>query len=313
MPSEAIKTVPPAVPSEFWNESLEHLFAGRAATGMRIAGDELQRIRERLTEPEWHAYTQTLYGSLYHRNYHQDPFTSRAYQKPRGYAGDAVMIDMMYGSASIPESTTPLGATIYSATVAGPAGSSVKLRRDFLADYIDTSADEFDHPDVLSVASGHLREGQRCVSLGQGRLKRIVALDQDVLSLAVVESEQAHLGVTTMHGSIRNLLNGSLRLEQFDVIYASGLYDYLPAPLASRLTHVLFSSLNRGGKLLIPNFAPELVDIGYMEAVMDWWLVYRSEAHMCELAANLPADEVSACRTFRDNQGYIVYLEVRRS
>lgn len=33
---------------------------------------------------------------------HQDPFTYRAFSKPRGYAGDAVMTDYIYGLGSLP-------------------------------------------------------------------------------------------------------------------------------------------------------------------------------------------------------------------
>jgi hypothetical protein len=32
--------------------------------------------------------------------------------------------------------------------------------------------------------------------------------------------------------------------------------------------------------LLINNYLPSLINAGYMEAFMDWWLIYRTEAEL---------------------------------
>jgi hypothetical protein len=45
-----------------------------------------------------------------------------------------------------------------------------------------------------------------------------------------------------------------------------------------------------------------------MEAVMDWWLIYRTQAEMARLAqvGELPAN------VFRSDDGHVVYLELGR-
>lgn len=45
----------------------------------------------------------------------QDPFTHRAASKPRGYAGDAVMMDYIYESRA-PEGTSEVGRAVFAAT-----------------------------------------------------------------------------------------------------------------------------------------------------------------------------------------------------
>src|SRR5688500_18766448 len=42
----------------------------------------------------------------------EDPHTSRAYWKPRGYAGDAVMMDFMYDQ-QVPAGTSRIGCAIF--------------------------------------------------------------------------------------------------------------------------------------------------------------------------------------------------------
>jgi extracellular factor (EF) 3-hydroxypalmitic acid methyl ester biosynthesis protein len=302
----------PSTDMDFWKEALEHLDAGRGETGTRLIGDAFLRMRRSLPHDAWRSFASSLVGSAQHAILHQDPLTGRAYRKPRGYAGDAVMLDMMYGSAAIPEDTSVVGSTVFSYTSVSPASQSVTARRDFLADYVDTAAREYSKPDVLCVACGHLREGQRCRSLASGRLGKFVALDQDARSLRVVGAEQKHFGVEPLLSSVRGILNGTLSHERFDVIYTAGLYDYLETPVATALTTTLFGLLKPGGRLLIANFAPDLIDIGYMEAAMDWWLIYRSEGEMQDLIARVPTDELASSRVWRDGLGNIVYLEARR-
>jgi SAM-dependent methyltransferase len=244
---------------------------------------------------------------------HQDPFTGRAYRKPRGYAGDGVLLDLMYRSAPLPDETTTVGRAVYGVSSTSPASVSVRARRDLLSAYIDRAAALTERASVLSVAAGHLREGQRCRALARGSIGRFVALDQDPAALGVVEAEQSHFGVEVRLASVRQLIAGSLELDRFDVIYTAGLYDYLEKPAAIALTRVLFDALEVGGRLLIANFTPDLIDIGYMEAIMDWWLLFRDEADMDELASRIPADAIAAKRIWRDELRNVIYIELQRA
>src|SRR5690606_9197406 len=92
---------------------------------------------------------------------HEDPFTRRAFTKPRGYAGDAPLLDFIYGREEhwpVPEGTTPRGRMIFEYTTMAPASAGSRARRGFVADKIDELAVQVDQPHLLSIACGHLRE-----------------------------------------------------------------------------------------------------------------------------------------------------------
>src|SRR4051812_11537217 len=70
-------------------------------TTVHQALDELfGALRERkLNSPpeEWQEFIEQCQTHPLMKVLHQDPFTFRAFSKPRGYAGDAVMMDYIYG------------------------------------------------------------------------------------------------------------------------------------------------------------------------------------------------------------------------
>ena len=65
--------------------------------------------------------------------------------------------------------------------------------------------------------------------------------------------------------------------------------------------------------MLIPNFLAGVRDTGYMEAFMDWRLIYRDQADMHALAAALPQDDVASYRVFDDRHDAITYLLVNKA
>src|SRR5262249_19490629 len=121
---------------------------------------DLNALRCALPQPEWmrFATTQCIQHPLLDLLL-QDPITRHSYTKPRGYDGDADLLDLIYGTVEIPSETTDLGMNIYYYMRDAPASRSVRWRRDHLAKVIDTMADQVS-PRILSIACGHLREGQ---------------------------------------------------------------------------------------------------------------------------------------------------------
>jgi extracellular factor (EF) 3-hydroxypalmitic acid methyl ester biosynthesis protein len=64
--------------------------------------------------------------------------------------------------------------------------------------------------------------------------------------------------------------------------------------------------------LLVANMLPGFQAAGYMEAIMDWWLIYRTAAEMEALARAVVESGGFTMRTFNDSGDDIVYLEIRR-
>jgi SAM-dependent methyltransferase len=242
---------------------------------------------------------------------HQAPFTQRAFAKPRGYPGDAVTLDYIYGLER-PVSTLDVVHHLYAWEFQTPSCRSVRARRTLLAEQIDNAGARAPRPRILSLACGHLREARDAALLLDRGAGAFFAVDQDAESLTTVASEYSAYGVEAIHGSVRGVLARKVAYTNLDLVYAAGLYDYLADPLALQLTARLFAMLGSGGRLLIPNFNPSLRDIGYLEAFMDWWLLYRDDDDMNRLLGGIPERDIAESRLFRDRHGNITVLEVTR-
>ena len=174
------------------DEACEAVSSGDVAEGMTRLGAELCTLRRHLGPERWRHYSKTT--CLRHpvaALAHQGPLTSRAFTKPRGYACDAVMLDMVYEPVTLPPDVPTLAAELYRWEFDLRASASVRARRDLLAAEIDATACAVDRPRILSVACGHLREAQRSGAVAAGRVGEYIALDQDLTSLDVVHAEQA--------------------------------------------------------------------------------------------------------------------------
>lgn len=292
----------------------EQLQAGRIAEPLDQLFEDLRERREEAPQ-DWPGYAHSCLCHPLSSLLHQDPFTCRAFAKPRGYAGDAVMMDYIYGlgeAAQAARDASPLGRAIFQYMGTRPSARAVRYRRLLLAQLVDQVAARGGES-VLAIAAGHLREVQLSAAVHAGKLREYVAFDQDETSLAVVARDYAHLGVQTMPGSVRQILAGKVNPGQYDFVYAAGLYDYLPAAAAVALTRCMFEMTRPGGLMLIPNFRVGAPDTGYMESFMDWHLIYRSHADMESLANALPRGEVTGCRIFDDPDSTITFLLVSKA
>jgi 2-polyprenyl-3-methyl-5-hydroxy-6-metoxy-1,4-benzoquinol methylase len=275
----------------------------------------LWRVKSTSTPEVWDSVIAQCISHPVRELIHQDPFASRCFTKPRGYAGDAVLIDYLYtrhcestGSGRVSD----LGKQIFDFTRDIPAGHAVRRRRDLMAEIIDEVCAKKSSPRILSVACGHLREASLSQAVKSHCTQRFVALDQDELSLATVEQEVSSYGVTAVHNSIKALFRGPVSEEKFDLIYSTGLYDYLDDRIASKLTQRIFEMLNPGGRAVIANFVPNLLCSAYMEAMLDWKLIYRNTDQVDALAGAIPESEVAGKKVYLEENQNIAFLDLTR-
>ena len=289
--------------------------AGAGATIRRLAAG-LREIRRRSTAERWDAVVVAARSHPLRVLVHQDPLTWRAYSKPRGYHGDAELLDVIHqrSHAAVCDAAevSTLGQALFAYTVECKAPNAVRDRRVLLAKMIDEVADEVAQPHILSVACGHLREAESSRAVRDRSFGRFVGLDQDRGSLALVAKNLGPLGVEAVPGSVSVLLSGPFSEQRFDLIYAAGLYDYLDDRFAAHLTARMFAMLNPGGRLLIANYLPDIEDVGYMETYMGWKLVYRTTEELTALGRGIPEEERGAERAFQDQGRQVGYLELRR-
>lgn len=272
--------------------------------------DAMERLRPalrawRLADPlGWPDRVTELRAHPLLAHLHACPFTHRAFHKPRGYAGDAVMLDHMYGlTLSFPHPASP-GGRLYAYTTNSPAAHAVRARRARLADLIDRAAARQPDARIVALAAGHGRELGQSAAVRRGAPITFVAVDQDQESLAELRRSYPEVQTELIAGNIRDVITGDLTFDA-DVVYAAGLFDYLPEPAARRLTARMAQMLRPGGEMLIANFVPDCPDIGFMEACMDWRLITRTEEQVRALFADVPhPDQVV---TDADGYGTVAY------
>ncbi|CAK0764094.1 extracellular factor (EF) 3-hydroxypalmitic acid methyl ester biosynthesis protein [Azospirillaceae bacterium] len=208
------------------------------------------------------------------------PFTRRCFLKPRGYAGDAVSIDFVYFHPSVAkyiEASSKVGRRLFNCITNASGCVSIRNRKRTVARHVDRIANKIKKPHILSLACGHMREIEESNAVAEDMIGMIVGYDIDIESLRIIQNYQTHCKciVEAVQGDIRSIVLGKKNLGKFDFVYASGLFDYLDQRMGRKLTRCMFDMLNHGGELLIPNLTPENCEIGYIEAFMDWRMVYR--------------------------------------
>ena len=278
----------------FFDSVLGQLDAGNFNGGLHfLAGALLPESSSSSAKP-------VLRDHLLHRVLLEDPYTARAFGKPRGYAGDAVLIDMIYDQQP-PEETSPRGRDIFAVTTSFSVARAVRERRVFAAEMLEREWHAGKR--ICALACGHLREADGLVGHD---LSNITAVDQDDLSLERVRN--LHQGRIKLEAAnVLQFLRRAARLgERFDHIYTLGLTDYFD-DRAMRLLHALMvKCLNPGGTILVANFIRGHIASGWMDAVMDWHLIYRSETELRRFAQ----ESGMQSRTWLDSTGSIAWCEM---
>lgn len=218
----------------------------------------------------------------------QSSFTKRSYEKPRGYAGDYLMMAQIYENAGHAQSL--FGSCMENAIQQFGEPSAVRNRSGYLNRKIvskvkNTAGDLV----FLSVACGPAEEVRLTVAqLDQKDLDRctFVLLDQDEAALQYAQktileyalSINKKVKLKLINRGIKEVLVAGLGEQQFHMIYSAGLFDYFTDVVASRACKTLFKNLADKGDLIIGNFNVETTNWFGMLAFFDWSLILRGEA-----------------------------------
>ncbi len=260
------------------------------------------------------------------------PMHRRAYEKPLGYAGDYRMMEL-YFAHGIGDGL--FGRFLYSVTKQYTLVRAVIAREVLLRNAVRAAAEaEGEGPvRVLVLAAGPAMELRRFLE-ETGPLKRpleLILLDQDRgahesahrhLTRILLERHDGMLPVSVrcLHFSVRQLLKPQTpedervvqeTLAGLDLVYSGGLYDYLPEPVAARLTQVTYSRLRPGGRLLHGNLIEAPDTTWVMEYVLGWPLIYRTDETMLRLGAGLEPVPASVGIS-RDDTGHSIFLDVTK-
>ncbi|MGD9010503.1 MAG: cyclic nucleotide-binding domain-containing protein [Desulfobacteraceae bacterium] len=224
-------------------------------------------------------------------------YAERAYYKPKGYAGDYLMMEWIYKQQ--PDGDGKLGKLIDGWILRQASCQAVRNRRELLSDLLDSMCRQRLHMDrrirIMNLACGPARELfdllDRC-----DYSRQIDALCVDIDPEALQYANQ-HVNTSSHQASVRfmreNVIKWSIGrakhdIKPQDIIYSSGLCDYLDQRMLTKLIRRCYDQLAPGGRLIIGNFAHTNPDRLLMDHIVYWRLIHRDKQDLFDAFSETP-------------------------
>jgi SAM-dependent methyltransferase len=192
-----------------------------------------------------------------------------------------------------PAGTGRLGPLLDRCVLDQPAGRAVQNRRGLLSEEIRAVLDT--HPErevrVTSLASGPAAElFDVYAALATPQRLHATCIDIDTQALEFVAARlPASLKdlVRLENGNLVYLALGRTRLDlpPQDLVYSIGLIDYFNDRFVVNLLNYVHGLLRPGGRCILGNFHTSNPTRAFMDHVLDWTLIHRTEDDMHRLFA----------------------------
>lgn len=317
----ALASLPPTVREAKEREILESLPA-RPALDSLLERFELAAA----AVPEAAAETHRLYcRRMLHPLFMCSPFMHRIYTKPLGYAGDFEMIDMIIRNRL--EGKSLFAKLLHKFILDTPPAISVRNRAVYFTNKFMAEGTRVVQagrkPKFFSLGCGPAREVQDfLVQQPLSDQAQFTLLDFNAETLAhtgrrleeIRRANGRRATIKTIQKSVYLLLKETTKSvtenEKHDMIYCSGLYDYLNDRVCKQLNTYLYNFLNPGGVLIVTNFDPVNPIRNIMEYIYEWFLIHRDAAGMAAMAPEQAARD--DWRVVAEPTGCNVFLEARK-
>jgi hypothetical protein len=226
----------------------------------------------------------------------QGPLQWHAREKPHGYAGDYEMLDQIADDriADIRHADDVLPAAFDRYFQDQAAPKAVRNRTVEIANRIVDTVRR--HPDrrvkIASVGSGSapdVRWALQALDPSETARLDVSLFDLDPHALDFAATKLDRLPQRQLQTHRVNLLRFArlptlvTLLAEADLIFCSGLFDYLTRNDAVAMLKAFWSQLRSGGSLLVFNFSPLNPSRAYMEWFGNWYLEYRTPEAMRQL------------------------------
>ncbi|WDP92024.1 MAG: cyclic nucleotide-binding domain-containing protein [Desulfobacter sp.] len=223
-------------------------------------------------------------------------YLERAYFKPKGYAGDCNMIEMIYANKA--NGDGKIGLLIDQWCLESASCRAVRGRRRLLGRYLKTFCDEKQMQGepirIMPLACGPSRELCDFLDQCEYRTKiEVLCVDIDPEALEMSAKNLDTVGrdcdIRFMNENLIKWAIGSTDQDfgKKDIIYSAGLLDYLDDGLFSSFVTRCHQQLRPGGRLIVGNFAagPDRI---FMDHIIDWKLICRDKSDFHRLFAETP-------------------------
>lgn len=242
------------------------------------------------------------------------PFVHRCFSKPLGYAGDYEMLNMMLRNPNDGPNSYSWLVNRHILTTAPAIAYSNRIT--MLVEYIRQENMRVRRVHgrplrALTIGCGPVNEIQRFMredALSSGCVFQLMDFNQPTIDFARERVEATsretgrHIDASYVNKSIHELLQDIRGKEggpeeQFDMIYCAGLFDYFSNRICNGLMSLFYQRVTPGGMLIVTNVAHSRPIVGYMEMLMEWYLIYRSGKDMLRLNPDLGTQCVRADST----------------
>ncbi len=240
--------------------------------------------------------TQTTFRRLTSGFFCKSRILDRALYKPRGYAGDHAMLDMLYRGDRAPEG---IERVLDDWVMELHAVRAVRDRKSFVVEWLAQRLAARPQARVVDLACGPCRVERELFDSGRGTEARFVALDNDPEALHYAERVLGpHIGrVEFVQDNVIRMVRSKERtpaLAGAELVVSLGLFDYLPRNIAVNLLRIVRESTEPGGEILVGNFEEGNPSQAFMEWTVDWPLIHRSAHDFAQLflEAGFDADDL---------------------
>jgi extracellular factor (EF) 3-hydroxypalmitic acid methyl ester biosynthesis protein len=260
--------------------------------------DRLQEFKEQSAgKPEVEEYAWGYVFKEIFPYFMRSRFAERAYYKPKGYAGDYLMMEMIYRDQ--PEGDGKLGTLTDSWCLSSAAAKAVRGRRELLCNQLESlcrqKRDQGNPIRIMNLACGSNRELfdflARC---DYTEAIEATCIDADPQALTYTDQQvnnfAHHASIRLMNDNVVKWAAGGMRHDYGlqDIIYSAGLTDYLDRRLFQALVTRSCEHLKPGGVLIIGNFSTKNRNRVFMDHILHWKLIHRDPADLEELFAATP-------------------------
>jgi len=251
---------------------------------------------EMFSEQEYRAH-QLFYQKELLPFFYTPPLNTRIYDKPLGYDGDFQMMKYYYEDDYCGRSTYE--KLMHRYTLSIPVSLATMERIEYISRWIKKCVSSDNRiARIMSLGSGPALEVIKFIEENPGVKAHFTLLDTEKLAIEHVERQIEMLGEKSRNCDVKclnfdvlkfiKLINRDRTLRGQDLIYATGLFDYLNDKLAAKLLEASFSLLAGNGMLGITNLTHAITHRAYIEFLGEWKLIYRTKEDILRLCASLP-------------------------
>ncbi|MBX2808001.1 MAG: methyltransferase domain-containing protein [Cellvibrionaceae bacterium] len=215
---------------------------------------------------------------------------SRSWRKPQKIAGDHYMIKQIYQEGN--EEKRSVGQVVNHCFFKEPACKAVLNRKHYIKNAILDKIDNNNEQQtaVASIASGPAEElFEVYEKLGKDNNARLKAagIDIDKRACAAVDDK---IGENRLQHYFSTYATDILKLKplpdalkQQDLVYSMGLIDYFKDRATVKIINRMYDMLKPGGEIIIGNFHISCDSRVFLDYLLDWKLIYRTEDDMRRL------------------------------